>query len=75
MAEKKKAWSEGLTSRQAEACTLVAQGHTNREAARLMGLDSEQSVKNLLREALKILGCENRVQLTLIVHGIQKRTL
>ena len=53
-----------LTSKEIQVATLVWQGLTNREIARIIGT-TEQVVKNYLRNIYDKLGVWNRVELAL----------
>ena len=53
---------EELTPREQEVVTLVAEAHTNREIAELLGL-SEKTVENHRANAMRKLGMRDRVEL------------
>ena len=53
---------EELTPREQEVVTLVAEAHTNREIAALLGL-SEKTVENHRANAMRKLGMRDRVEL------------
>ena len=57
-----------LTAKESEVATLVWEGLTNREIARLIGT-TEQVVKNYLRTAFDKLGVWSRLELALYVAG------
>lgn len=61
---------ECLTAKEAQVATLVWQGLTNRQIAKLIGT-SEQVVKNYLRTTFDKLGVWSRLELALYVasHG------
>ncbi|HVO63033.1 MAG TPA: LuxR C-terminal-related transcriptional regulator [Terriglobales bacterium] len=61
---------ECLTSKETQVATLVWQGLTNRQIAKLIGT-SEQVVKNYLRTTFDKLGVWSRLELALYVasHG------
>ena len=61
---------ECLTSKESQVATLVWQGLTNRQIAKLIGT-SEQVVKNYLRTTFDKLGVWSRLELALYVssHG------
>jgi DNA-binding CsgD family transcriptional regulator len=56
-----------LTARQAEVLRLVAQGLSNAEIARRLGLSLE-GVKTHVSHLLLLTGCSRRVQLVVLVH-------
>jgi DNA-binding NarL/FixJ family response regulator len=53
--------SVGLTARETEVITLIAQGHTNHEIARLLYL-SPNSIKTYVRTAYRKIGAASRSQ-------------
>ena len=57
-----------LTAKESQVATLVWEGLTNREIARLIGT-TEQVVKNYLRTAFDKLGVWSRLELALYVAG------
>jgi DNA-binding NarL/FixJ family response regulator len=57
-----------LTAKETQVATLVWEGLTNREIARLIGT-TEQVVKNYLRTAFDKLGVWSRLELALYVAG------
>ncbi len=59
-----------LTVKEIQVCTLVWEGLTNREIAKIIGT-TEQVVKNYLRTAFDKLGVWSRLELALYVanHG------
>lgn len=61
---------ESLTPKEGQVATLVWQGMTNREIAKLVGT-TEQVVKNYLRTTFDKLGVWSRLELALYVanHG------
>lgn len=61
---------ECLTAKESQVATLVWQGLTNRQIAKLIGT-SEQVVKNYLRNTFDKLGVWSRLELALYVasHG------
>ncbi len=66
---------ECLTSKESQVATLVWQGLTNRQIAKLIGT-SEQVVKNYLRTTFDKLGVWSRLELALYVasHGGERWT-
>jgi DNA-binding CsgD family transcriptional regulator len=63
--------SSPLSPRERGAALLYAQGHTNKEVARLLGL-SPATVRTYLRDAYRVLECSNKVEL-LAALGRQQR--
>ena len=58
-----------MTERERQVCLGVARGKSNRDISNELHLQ-EQSIKNLVSSALRKAKADNRVQLALMVHGI-----
>lgn len=63
-------WREPLTGREQEVACLVADGASNKEVARRLGV-SERTVKDHLTHIFGKLHIHDRVQLALHVHGVE----
>lgn len=63
------AWRAALTGREQEVACLVADGASNKEVARRLGV-SERTVKDHLTHIFGKLHVHDRVQLALHVHGV-----
>lgn len=63
------AWRQGLTEREQEVACLVADGASNKEVARQLGV-AERTVKDHLSHIFSKLQVHDRVQLALHVHGV-----
>lgn len=61
-----------LSDRQRQILALVAQGKTNRQIAKALGL-SQQTIKNGVTVILLKMGVKNRTQAALKFHGLKKR--
>lgn len=61
-------WSDGLTEREREVATTLAQGASNKEIARTLGI-TDRTVKAHVGAVLEKLGVRDRLQLSLIVTG------
>jgi DNA-binding NarL/FixJ family response regulator len=66
------AWRRGLTEREQEVACLVADGASNKEVARQLGV-TERTVKDHLSHIFVKLQVHDRVQLALHVHGVEAR--
>ncbi|MDR3298489.1 MAG: response regulator transcription factor [Candidatus Accumulibacter sp.] len=64
------AWRERLTAREQETALLLAQGDSNKEIARRMEI-TERTVKAHVGAMLEKLGVRDRLQLALIVNGLE----
>ncbi|MDR1934125.1 MAG: response regulator transcription factor [Candidatus Accumulibacter sp.] len=64
------AWRERLTAREQETALLLSQGASNKEIARYMNI-TERTVKAHVGAMLEKLGARDRLQLALIVNGVQ----
>lgn len=64
-------WRTVLTPREQEAAVLVAQGSSNKEIARRLDI-TERTVKSHVSAMLEKLGARDRLQLSLIINGIEK---
>lgn len=62
-------WRRGLTEREQEVACLVADGASNKEVARQLGV-SERTIKDHLSHIFTKLQIHDRVQLALHVHGV-----
>ena len=65
------AWREVLTAREQEAALLLAKGASNKEIARHLDI-TERTVKAHVGAMLEKLGARDRLQLSLIINGIEK---
>lgn len=63
-------WRKGLTEREQEVACLVAEGASNKEVARQLGV-TERTVKDHLSHIFGKLQVHDRVQLALHVHGVE----
>lgn len=64
------AWAEPLTEREREVARAVAQGGSNKEIARQLDV-TERTIKAHVGAILEKLGARDRLQLSLIVNGIE----
>ncbi len=64
------AWRERITAREKEAAALLAQGASNKEIARRMAI-TERTVKAHVGAMLEKLGARDRLQLSLILNGLE----
>jgi two-component system, NarL family, nitrate/nitrite response regulator NarL len=62
-----------LSQRERQVAEAVARGSTNKEVARVMGI-TERTVKAHLSAAFEKLGVRDRMQLSLIVNGVEDST-
>ena len=65
------AWRTALTAREQEAAILLAKGASNKEIARQLEI-TERTVKSHVSAMLEKLGARDRLQLSLIINGIEK---
>jgi len=65
------AWRQTLTARELEAAVLLAKGCSNKEIARQLDI-TERTVKSHVGAMLEKLGVRDRLQLSLILNGIEK---
>lgn len=63
-------WAETLTDREREVALAVAQGASNKEIARQLGI-TERTVKAHVGAMLEKLGARDRLQLSLILNGLE----
>jgi DNA-binding NarL/FixJ family response regulator len=63
-------WRERLTAREQETALLLAQGASNKEIARRMEI-TERTVKAHVGAMLEKLGARDRLQLALIINGLE----
>jgi DNA-binding NarL/FixJ family response regulator len=66
----KAAWREKLTEREQETAIFLAQGASNKEIARHMDI-TERTVKAHVGAMLEKLGARDRLQLSLIINGLE----
>ena len=64
-------WRERLTARELETAQLLAKGLSNKEIARQLDI-TERTVKAHVGATLEKLGARDRLQLSLIINGIEK---
>jgi len=64
-------WRADLTAREQEAAALLAKGASNKEIARQLDI-TERTVKAHVGAMLEKLGARDRLQLSLIINGIEK---
>jgi len=64
-------WRPVLTPREQEAAVYLAQGASNKEIARRLDI-TERTVKSHVSAMLEKLGARDRLQLSLIINGIEK---
>ena len=62
-----------LSQRERQIAEAVARGGTNKEIARVMGI-TERTVKAHLTAAYEKLGVRDRMQLSLLIHGVEEST-
>lgn len=65
-------WAERLTQREQETAHLIAKGASNKEIARTLDI-TERTVKAHVGALLEKLGARDRLQLALIVNGVDRR--
>ena len=68
-AEKTPDWQDKLTPRECETALLLAKGGSNKEIARQLEI-SERTVKAHVGAILEKLGARDRLQLSLIINGV-----
>ena len=64
-------WTARLTQREQETAHLVAKGASNKEIARVLDI-TERTVKAHVGALLDKLGARDRLQLALIINGVEK---
>lgn len=69
-APEKQSWSQNLTAREREAALLLAKGCSNKEIARQLDI-TERTVKSHVGAMLEKLGVRDRLQLSLIINGVE----
>lgn len=62
-----------LSQREQQVATAVARGSSNKEIARVMGI-TERTVKAHLTASFEKLGVRDRIQLALVVNGVEEST-
>jgi len=65
------AWRQTLTAREQEAAVLLAKGFSNKEIARQLDI-TERTVKSHVGAMLEKLGVRDRLQLSLVINGIEQ---
>lgn len=70
-AAEKTAWRTSLTPREQEVAVALAKGASNKEIARQLDI-TERTVKAHVGATLEKLGARDRLQLSLIINGIEK---
>ncbi len=65
-------WRTVLTAREQEAAVLVARGASNKEIARHLDI-TERTVKAHVSAMLEKLGARDRMQLSLIINGVEQQ--
>ena len=65
-------WRQALTSREQEVALLLASGASNKEIGRQLDI-TERTVKSHVGAMLEKLGARDRLQLSLIINGIEKQ--
>ena len=65
-------WRQALTAREQEAALLLAKGASNKEIGRQLDI-TERTVKSHVSAMLEKLGARDRLQLSLIINGIEKQ--
>ncbi len=65
-------WRTSLTAREQQAAVLLAKGASNKEIARQLDI-TERTVKSHVSATLVKLGARDRMQLSLIINGIEKQ--
>jgi DNA-binding NarL/FixJ family response regulator len=65
-------WAALLTEREREVALAVAEGASNKEVARRLSI-TERTVKAHAGAIFEKLGVRDRLQLSLVVHGRQRR--
>ncbi len=66
------AWRGGLTSREQEVAIAVARGASNKEIARQLNI-TERTVKSHVSAMLEKFGARDRLQLSLVINGVDRR--
>jgi len=66
------AWRSILTAREQQAALLLADGASNKEIARQLDI-TERTVKSHVSAMLEKLGVRDRLQLSLIINGVDQR--
>ena len=65
-------WRAALSAREQEAAVLLAKGASNKEIARQLDI-TERTVKAHVAAMLEKLGARDRMQVSLIINGIEKQ--
>lgn len=71
IAANEQSWRTTLTPREQETAVLLARGASNKEIARRLDI-TERTVKSHVGAMLEKLGARDRLQLSLIINGIEK---
>lgn len=66
------AWRDTLTAREQEVAFALAKGASNKEIARQLDI-TERTVKSHVSATLEKLGARDRLQLSLIINGVEGR--
>jgi DNA-binding NarL/FixJ family response regulator len=66
------AWRDTLTAREQEVALALAKGASNKEIARQLDI-TERTVKSHVSATLEKLGARDRLQLSLIINGVEDR--
>ena len=69
-ARQREAWRPRLSLREQEVAQLLARGNSNKEIARQLEI-TERTVKAHVSAMLEKLGARDRLQLSLIVNGVE----
>jgi len=69
--ESRDSWAQALTPREQEVARAIAEGASNKEIARGLGI-TERTVKLHVGAVLEKLGVRDRLQIALIVNGVRQ---